>query len=344
MVPVGTSGDWRPCGDYLALNSAAIPDRCPMPHLQDFAGALFGEAVFSKIDLVRAFRQIPVDPKDIPKTAVTTPFLLFGFTCMPFALRNAAQTFERPINHVLHCLHFVYFYTDDLFMASQEEEEHKEHLTLGFDRLDKFGVVINPSKCVLVCLRPSFSAIRSTLKVCVPFLPGRDFIVFTNHKLLTFALRSLSDKYNPRNIAHLDYISRFTTDIRHIDGAKNEVADMQSRPSLSSLQLSHGIDLCAMAAEQQRVGCPGDEFVSGLQLNYITLTTGSGTILCDFSTHFHRLFVPASMRRAVFQTLHGLSHSEIRASQKLLAGRFVWPGMNKDVKAWVRSYLNCQHN
>nr|VZI46589.1 unnamed protein product [Spirometra erinaceieuropaei] len=123
----------------------------------------------------------------------------------------------------------------------------------------------------------------------------------------------------PREISHLDYISQFTTDIRHIDGPKNEVADMLSRPSLSSLQLSHGIDRCAMAAEQQRVGCPGDESVSGLQLKDVPLTTGSGTILCDVSTPFHRPFVSASMRRAVFQTLHGLSHPGIRASQKLLA-------------------------
>ncbi|BHF63888.1 hypothetical protein SprV_0200688300 [Sparganum proliferum] len=50
------------------------------------------------------------------------------------------------------------------------------------------------------------------------------------------------------------------------------------------------------------------------------------------------------MRRAVFQTLHGLSHPGIRASQKLLAERFVWPGMNKDVKAWARSCLSCQRN
>ncbi|BHF63903.1 hypothetical protein SprV_0200689800 [Sparganum proliferum] len=73
MVPKATSDDWRPCSDYRALNNATILDRYPVPHLQDFAGALFGKSVFSKIDLVRAFHQIPVAPEDVPKTAVTTP-------------------------------------------------------------------------------------------------------------------------------------------------------------------------------------------------------------------------------------------------------------------------------
>ena len=67
---------------------------------------LAGANVFSKIHLVQAYYQIPVEPSDVHKTAVTTPFVLFNFTRMPFGLRNSGQTFQRFIDHVTRDLNF----------------------------------------------------------------------------------------------------------------------------------------------------------------------------------------------------------------------------------------------
>jgi hypothetical protein len=62
------NSDWRPCGDYRKLNEVTLPDCYSIPFLQDCTHFLHDKTVFSTIDLVRAFQQIPVRESDIPKT------------------------------------------------------------------------------------------------------------------------------------------------------------------------------------------------------------------------------------------------------------------------------------
>ena len=140
------SGGWRACGDYRALNAASEDDRFPMPHLQDFRIHLEGKSIFSKVDLVRAYNQVPMNASDIAKTANVTPFGLFEYKRMPFGLKNAAQTFQRLMDNVLRDCSFAYVYLDDILVASTSVDEHRQHLRQLFRKLADYGLVVNPQK------------------------------------------------------------------------------------------------------------------------------------------------------------------------------------------------------
>ena len=141
------SGGWRPCGDYRCLNNATTPNWYPMPHIQDFTNNLAVTWIFSMVDLVRSYHQIPVHEPDIPKTAVITPFGLFKFTCMPFGLRNAAQAFQQLMDTACRSLDFILVYLDDILVASRSQHEHLAHLRQLFQCLQQHGFVLNFAKC-----------------------------------------------------------------------------------------------------------------------------------------------------------------------------------------------------
>ena len=149
LVTTKPCGGWRVCGDYRRLNSMTTDDMYPVRTLQDFTSELSGKKVFSKIDLMKGYHQIPVSDSDIRKTAVITPFGLFIFPRTPFGLKNAGQDFQRLMDEILGDLPRVYVYIDDILVASVDQRQHLEDLDNVFKTLSANGMVIQRSKCVL---------------------------------------------------------------------------------------------------------------------------------------------------------------------------------------------------
>ena len=107
----------------------------------------------------------------------------------------------------------------------------------------------------------------------------------------------------------MSFIAEFSSDIRHIKGDRNIVADALSRPSvitppaITSVSTTRlpGIDFKAMARAQD----PSSAKDTSLILNRVLWNGVS--LWCDV-TQGVRPLVPVTFRRAVFEALHGLSH------------------------------------
>ncbi len=62
-------------------------------------------------------------------------------------------------------------------------------------------------------------------------LEARPFHVLTDHRPLVFALQNASEERSARQLRHLSFIAEFTSDVRHMVGKSNVVADALSRPA-----------------------------------------------------------------------------------------------------------------
>lgn len=176
-------------------------------------------------------------------------------------------------------------------------------------------------------------------------LEGRRFVIFTDHKPLTFAMDSNSNSRLPHEQRYLKYISCFTTDIRHISGSNNVVADALSR--VATISTPCPIDYDQMAVDQANDNELQQLLTSSTSLKLVLKQTplAAKPLYCDVSMDGKiRPFVPEKHRNSVLQFLHSIAHPGIRATRRLLSDRFVWSSMNKDVRNFVKCCVSCQRS
>ena len=88
----------------------------------------------------------------------------------------------------------------------------------GWQPLAFFSRKLSPAEHMYSKNDREHLAIYVAIRHFLDMLESRNFIAFTDHKPLIYAFHKKRDKFSPWQFIHLDFISHFTTDIRHFSG------------------------------------------------------------------------------------------------------------------------------
>lgn len=212
----------------------------------------------------------------------------------------------------------------------------------GWQPLSFFSQTLDPAQRKYSTYDRELFAIYKSIRHFRFLLEGTVFTTFTDHKPLTFAFKQKPDKASPRQERQLNFISQFTTDIRHVSGKDNVVADMLSRIEALGIPKPVEFDEIYHAQESDKELAELLKDNTSLKLKKILFPHSANAIYCDISTENARPYIPTQLRKRIFDQLHNVSHPGIRATRKLITRSYVWPSIQKDCNKLAKACLGCQ--
>lgn len=150
---------FRPVIDFRRVNDVTVDDHYPLPVLKDLLMSLGrGNTIFTSLDLLSGYWQVPMAPKSREVTAFSTPSGHYEWLRMPFGLKTAPLTFQRMINSIFTGLlgKTVFAYLDDIIVASKDQESHLESLQKVLQKLEEAGLKAKLTKCEFLKAKMKF--------------------------------------------------------------------------------------------------------------------------------------------------------------------------------------------
>ncbi|XP_063854577.1 uncharacterized protein LOC135096773 isoform X1 [Scylla paramamosain] len=144
------------------------------------------------------------------------------------------------------------------------------------------------------------------------------------------------------NGQHLSSIAEFNCTIEYTPGKMNLVANALSRVEINSVYLGINYEEIATAQENDPETAAYRTDITSLRWEDVAFGDRGHTILCDVSTGCLRLLIPEPQHSKIFNVVHGLPHLSGYSTAHLIKEKFIWHGMNKDIRQWAQCCITCQ--
>lgn len=161
---------YRLCVDFRSLNRRLIPDKFPLPRIDEVLDSLGRARYFSTLDLHSGFWQVPLDEKSKPMTSFSTAEGSFQFKVLPFGLNVAPNSFARMMTIAFSGLDpaIAFIYLDDVIVIGTSPEHHMKNLEKVFKVCRDKNLKLNPEKCQFMKTEVTFLGHKCTDKGILP--------------------------------------------------------------------------------------------------------------------------------------------------------------------------------
>lgn len=140
---------YRMCIDYRKLNKKIVPDKFPLPRIEEILEGLGRAKYFSIMDMHSGFHQIRLAKESRPATAFSTDTGFYQWTVLPFGINIAPASFSRMMTIAFSGLspQQSFIYMDDLIVIGISENQHLNNLKAVFEMCRENNLKLNPEKC-----------------------------------------------------------------------------------------------------------------------------------------------------------------------------------------------------
>ena len=141
----------RLCGDFkVTVNPGLVVDTYLLPTIDDLQEKMNGGKFFSKLDLSKAYSQIPLHEESKQYTTLTTHKGLYSYNRLPFGVSSAAAIFQRTMDQIFHDLPQIPCYQDDILVTGKDQSDHLANLEQVLKRLEEHGLTVQREKCAFM--------------------------------------------------------------------------------------------------------------------------------------------------------------------------------------------------